>query len=382
MYHTIGRPNPRWLWSHLTCSPEILADQIATLGARGYHAATLDDVDESVKTGRLPRRKCVVLTFDDGYLDNWVYAYPMLKKAGWKGIVYVNPDFVDPGETPRPNLEDVWAGRCAETDLPLHGFLNWAELEIMDRSGVLQVGCHSMTHTWYPSGPSIADFHRPGLDTPWLAWNADPARKPFYLTEDQSGIMPWGTPIHENGRSLGIRRWFPDPDQEAATVAHVQRHGGADFFTREGWKDELLGVAREADQGRGRAETDDELDERYRHEITGARRALAMRLGRSIDHFCWPGGAYNDASWAVAEAEEFRTMTVKRHDLTRLEAPGTTRVRRISDHHHYMFLGRIRKAPGADLLADACDREWGQRRARAAMLVRKAIWALRANPSR
>lgn len=382
MYHSIGRPKEDWLWSALTCAPEVFSGQLASLTARGYRAATLDEVYEQERAGSAPEGKCAVLTFDDGYLDNWVYAYPLLKRAGWRGIVYVNPEFVDPGEKPRPNLEDVWAGRCAETDLHTHGFLNWAELEVMDRSGVLQVGCHSMSHTWYPTGPEIEDFHRPGLRTPWLAWNARPERKPYYLTEDQAEFTPWGTPIHRNGRSLGIRRWLPDPDQSAAVVEHVGRQGGAAFFAAEGWRERLLAVARDADRGRGRAETDDEMQDRYRHEISGARRLLVSRLGHPIDHFCWPGGAYNDISWALAEAEGFRTLTVKRNDLERLQAPGAVRVRRISDHHRYWFLGRTWYARDPSLLAGACDSEFGVRGARTAMLARKVIWSLRALATR
>lgn len=382
MYHTVGRPIPGWLWRELTCPPEILSEQLSTLSARGYRAATLDDVYESERSGTLPREKCVVLTFDDGYLDNWVYAYPLLKRAGWRGVVYVNPEFVDPGEKPRLTLEDVWAGRCSEADLRPHGFLNWAELEIMDRSGIVLTACHSMSHTWYPIGPEIADFHRPGLPTPWLAWNARPDRKPFYLTEDQSGFVPWGTPILRNGRSLGIRRYFPDPDQSAAVIEHVGRTGGAAFFESADWLEKLVAVAREADRGRGRAETDDEQRRRYLYEIAEARRILTDRLGHSIDHFCWPGGAYNDVSWDLAEAQGFRTMTLKRNDLARLAAAGTPRARRISDHHQYWFLGRIRDAANASLFADACDRELGIRGARTTMLARKSFWTVRSLVSR
>lgn len=373
MYHAVGRPNADWIWGDLTCPPSFFADQIACLASRGYRAATLDEVYEVQASSRPLRQRQVVLTFDDGYLDNWVYAYPLLKRAGWHGIVYVNPEFIDPGDTPRLNLEDVWSGRCAETALQSRGFLNWAELEMMDRSGVLRVGCHSMSHTWYPVGPEIEDFHRPGLSTPWLAWNARPDRKAFYLSEEQSGFVPWGTPIHRNGRSLGIRRWFPDPAQTAAIVEHVSKHGGASFFGNDGWREALLSVAREADQGCGRSETDDEQHERFRYEIADALRVLTDRLGHAIDHFCWPGGAYNDTSWDMALAAGIRTITVKRSDAKRWPDLTPEIIRRISDHHHFWLRGRPYTTTDPRLFVHACDRELGIRGARLAVPLHKVL---------
>jgi hypothetical protein len=34
-------------------------------------------------------RKSIVITFDDGYLDNWVYAHPILQKYGMHAVVFV-----------------------------------------------------------------------------------------------------------------------------------------------------------------------------------------------------------------------------------------------------------------------------------------------------
>lgn len=373
MYHTVGKVDPTWLWSGLVCSLPLFAAQIERLAARGYRAISLEELHEAQSRSHLDSHRRVVVTFDDGYLDNWVYVYPILKRAGWKGHVYVNPEFVDPGTRPRLNLEDVWAGRCAEGDLQPRGFLNWAEIEILDRSGVLEICSHSMSHTWYATGPELLDFHRPGLVTPWLAWNARPDRKPFYLNEDQSMLVPWGTPILRNGRSLGIRRWFPDPDVAAAVTAHVAANGGAACFDAENWRAQLEAVAREADRGQGRTETDDEMYARFVHEIAGASAILSARLGRVVRHFCWPGGAYCDSSWAVASESGFRTLTVKPGDHVRWRSSDPRLVRRISDHRQYSFLRRTHQARDASLLACACDVELGRPWSRTAMRLRKAL---------
>ncbi len=110
---------------------------------------------------------------------------------------------------PAPHWRTCGPAVCALEDLQWHGFLNRAELRLLQESGVMVIGSHSMTHTWYPTGPEVIDSHRPDLDTPWLAWNARPERKYAYLPENQSAFVPFDTPIHQHGRSLGIRRYFP-----------------------------------------------------------------------------------------------------------------------------------------------------------------------------
>ena len=228
MVHAVGDPAPGWIWPDLACPEALFAQQVELLAERGYRGASLDDVHAWQVRGRAPAERLVVFTFDDGYLGTWVLAYPLLERSGLRGLVYVNPDFVEPGETPRPTLLDVWAGRVRREDLFTHGYLNRAEVRALGTAGVVDVGSHSRTHTWYASGPRIVGYHGDGTAAPWLAWNARPERKPTWLTEDQSGFVPLGTPIQEHGRSLGIRRWYPDPAVTAATTAHVAAHGGRD----------------------------------------------------------------------------------------------------------------------------------------------------------
>lgn len=376
MFHSVNHADPSWLWDELTCPIDLFERKIEAFRSLGYRPTGLDEVHALQAEGGRPTDRCVVLTFDDGYLDNWVFAYPILKRAGWKGTVYVNPEFVDPGEEPRPNLIDVWEGRCALKDLQGTGFMNWAEIEKMDREGVLEIASHSMSHTWFPTAPDVVDFHRPGLDMPWLGWNSRPDRKPFYRLEDQSGFVPWGTPIHRHGRSLGIRRYFPDPDIASAVAQHVAGRGGTDFFSKDGWRDELSQVVGEADRGRGREETDEEMEGRFTYEIGEASRILESHLGRKVPHFCWPGGVYCDESWTVAAGMNFKSLTVKRSDLRRWADDDPRLVRRISEYRDFSIRGRHFETSDPHLLPKACDAELGRPGAGLHLKARKVLASL------
>ncbi|MGD9547289.1 MAG: polysaccharide deacetylase family protein [Candidatus Krumholzibacteriia bacterium] len=317
MYHTTGRPLPGWLWSGLTTPMGLFQRQVDLLAKHGYVSISLDDLRERQESGTAGLAKEVVLTFDDGYLDNWVVAFPILKKLGWQGTIYVNTDFVDPGEEVRLNLEDVWAGRCTLDDLLLDGFLNRAELRALQASGVMTIAFHSRTHTWYPTSGKVVDYHRPGLETPWLAWNTCPDRKFAYLTENQAEFVPWGTPILEHGRSLGIRRFIPDPSFASPFQDRVRGEGGPAFFARPGWRrmlDDLVGGDGKAP---GRLESGEEMRERFRDELLAGKEELEVVVGDSVRHFCWPGGSYCDESWEVADGAGFDTICVSRRDPRR-----------------------------------------------------------------
>lgn len=376
MYHTVGTRLNSWLWANLTIGVDLFARQIQLLKAHGYRSLFLDELRYKQEKGVTGRAREVVLTFDDGYLDNWVFAYPLLKREGWCGTIYVNPEFIDPSEEPRLTLEDVWQGKCQLNDLTVHGFLNRAELRLLQESGVMQIGSHSMSHTWYPTTDMIEDFHRPDLDTPWLSWNAQPVQKFAYLTNDQRELVPYGHPIHTHGRSLGIRQYLPDPKLAANAIEWVRHNGGTNVFQRPDWSS----VLREAVApyiGTGRLETDSEMMARFRSEIFDSKSILEEILGVDIPHFCWPGGAYCAESWPLAEQAGHQTICVARNDTVRWQSDDPSLVRRIGSSDFVTWQGKRYPTEDPQFILLACEIELGHRQQKWPMRFRKVLTAAR-----
>jgi Polysaccharide deacetylase. len=44
-----------------------------------YNVVSLDEIEQYIKEDIKPNKPTVAITFDDGYVDNFVYAYPILK---------------------------------------------------------------------------------------------------------------------------------------------------------------------------------------------------------------------------------------------------------------------------------------------------------------
>lgn len=82
MYHHV-RPNTEAIvkkQNNLNVSPENFERQIVSLKKKGYSFLNLDQVYDALVKKQSVSPKSVAITFDDGYADNYIYAWPILKK--------------------------------------------------------------------------------------------------------------------------------------------------------------------------------------------------------------------------------------------------------------------------------------------------------------
>lgn len=87
MYHSILKDEARQ--GKYVISPETLAADLDQLRAQGYETVTVADLlAYTAGQGELPA-KPVMITFDDGYYNNYVYAYPLLQARGMRAVVSI-----------------------------------------------------------------------------------------------------------------------------------------------------------------------------------------------------------------------------------------------------------------------------------------------------
>jgi hypothetical protein len=359
-YHSIADPHDH-VFGHLSLPVDLFERQLQYLERKGFQTVTLYDVHAYLRgTGSLPQR-AVALTLDDGYLDNWVHAFPLLKKYGMKATIFVATDFVDPFAGCRPTLEDVWAGRLERRDLTWWGHLSWDELHALQASGLVDIQSHTRTHTWYFVGDRIVDFHHPGDQYVWLEWNRNPGQKHSWLTRDFRGGVPWGTPVYEYAQTLLGKRYRDDPELARRTTAFVAEQGGERFFARPAWREALQELAagyRARCGSTGRHETDDEHAARLHDELAGSKQLLEERLNKPIDFLCWPCGDYSPALQRLAVGACGYLATVNVQKVANQPGDDATELRRIvfgqdyagplRSHLIFMnFCGNVRYHSGA-----------------------------------
>lgn len=100
MYHHIdvAGPTADAIRKDLSVAPANFAAQMSYLARNGYHTISLAGFVDRLMSGAALPSNPVVLTFDDGYLDNFTNAYPVLKGVGFAGTFFIITDFVGQGE--------------------------------------------------------------------------------------------------------------------------------------------------------------------------------------------------------------------------------------------------------------------------------------------
>lgn len=128
MYHSILKDSSRQ--GKYVISPAELESDMKYLKSHGYTAVTVRDLIEFVNSGTDLPEKPVMLTFDDGYYNNYLYAYPLAKKYDMKIII-----------APIGYYTDLFSESGEENGNYSH--LTWKRIEEMIQSGMVEFQNHS-----------------------------------------------------------------------------------------------------------------------------------------------------------------------------------------------------------------------------------------------
>src|SRR5690606_34241856 len=98
MYHHVSPDNDM-----ITTTPERFESQLAWLAEAGFSTLDAQGLAAFLAGEPMPE-KSVVLTFDDGFLDNWVYAHPLLARYGMRAVLFAITGQIGDGPC-RANLD-------------------------------------------------------------------------------------------------------------------------------------------------------------------------------------------------------------------------------------------------------------------------------------
>lgn len=127
MYHAVLKDESRH--GKYVISPEEFESDLEYLEDRGYTTVLISDLIAYTKGGELPE-KPILLTFDDGYYNNYLYAFEIAKKHNAKFVI-----------SPIGYFTDFYTESGEQNAYYTHA--TWDELREMADSGLVEVQNHS-----------------------------------------------------------------------------------------------------------------------------------------------------------------------------------------------------------------------------------------------
>ena len=100
MYHSVLKDKSSQ--NDYVISPDLFESDLKYFQENGYTTVTVNDLIDYVYSDKALPDKCVMLTFDDGYYNNYKYVFPLLKKYNAKAVISpvakFSEDFTATGE--------------------------------------------------------------------------------------------------------------------------------------------------------------------------------------------------------------------------------------------------------------------------------------------
>lgn len=134
MYHMISRQKPKARFNKLRVDPAEFERQVRWLRDDGWKFLHMSEIDTSIP------RKCVALTFDDGYRDNLLIADRILEKYDARATLYLVEDRHD------RDWSVSKKSHHSDGELMNEPKLLDADVDQMLRSGRWELGAHTRTH--------------------------------------------------------------------------------------------------------------------------------------------------------------------------------------------------------------------------------------------
>lgn len=287
VYHSVSGSSDWLPWADNTSvRPEVFRAHLKVLRRGAWHVTDSWSLHQARRDGAPLPRRTLAIHFDDGYLDNYVAAVPLLREAGFPATFFVSTDFIDPSSTPRPQYGSDAAIRW-------DGYMNAAEIREIDADPLFEIACHGADHGRVAVGPGPADSLTPEnwkSHAPWL-WARTPGNKSQWYKASVPDC-PFGTPVPETDSALCASAWDPETG----------------------------------------AEPDTSRRRRVLQSLRTSRDVLQSVLRREVSFICWPFDRVTEETLTLARRAGFTLFTGGRGENRAGEAPDILSRVHINDH--------------------------------------------------
>ncbi|MBI1810626.1 MAG: polysaccharide deacetylase family protein [Nitrospirae bacterium] len=158
------RPIPVLMYHHtnhhkgdmVTITPKVFEGQMEYLHKAGYRTLKIGELISYINGELTLTQKAVVVTFDDGWLDNYMYAFPILKKYKINATVFLITNRVENASLKNSKFKI----QNSKLLIPTHNeskiliekgeahkvVINWELIKEMSNSGLIEFYSHTKSH--------------------------------------------------------------------------------------------------------------------------------------------------------------------------------------------------------------------------------------------
>ena len=286
----------------------------------------------------------ILLTFDDGWSSVWSAALPIAHRHGVRFTLFLAPQCVEESEEVRSTLDTgATPDEIAARDLGDRPRLTWGEVLALQASGLLDIQSHSTHHGVVFKSATLKGFATPAGPFPInglipLVQRAEAGDAVNFRPDP-------GTPLYEWGPALTVPRRFFEPLDVVEKCVQRAREGGAEFFKRTDWQDQLRAIVSATPAGDW--ESSAARLERVRRDLEGSRQIIERRVPGTRVNVLAPPWAEIDATLPeVARAAGYELLVLGYpFDVAHLNSSLPLYPRLFGDASWVCALGAMRGAP-------------------------------------
>lgn len=206
------------------------------------------------KKNKKAKKQSFAITFDDGWVDNFLYAYPILKKYNVPATIFVPTKLINSGNKNK-NLK-IKKDEIAIREIVKNGysdqFLTWSQIQEM--SDIVDIQSHAHSHAYHYCSPKIIRNFEGNLK----------GRENWILLSGEK-IKP-GDKIYKSDSVLRSKKYNPEKNNFESSLKYRKR---------------------------------------VEKELKKSKRIIEKKTGKEPKYLAWPFGEYSNKSINLAKKVNF-----------------------------------------------------------------------------